>query len=63
MIEKFGGSGYCPTEKFLHAGRRALRMNENSAKKISPSKDGAQKFVRGYGLKPIAWLGKSTNQP
>ncbi|MCX7969127.1 MAG: hypothetical protein N3B10_11680 [Armatimonadetes bacterium] len=59
MIEKIGGSGYCPTEKIRHAGRRALRVNENSAThEISPSEDGAQKFVSDYRLKPTAWFGK-----
>ncbi|MCX7968895.1 MAG: hypothetical protein N3B10_10495 [Armatimonadetes bacterium] len=34
-------------------------MNEDSAThEISPSEDGAQKFINDCGLKPIAWLGK-----
>ncbi|MCX7967267.1 MAG: hypothetical protein N3B10_02125 [Armatimonadetes bacterium] len=36
-----------------------LMSAEFIRRKIPPSKDDAQKFVSGYGLKPIAWLGKS----
>ncbi|MCX7642343.1 MAG: hypothetical protein N2116_00840 [Armatimonadetes bacterium] len=36
-----------------------LASAELIRRKIPPSKDGAQKFVSGCGLKPIAWLGKS----
>ncbi|MCX7969336.1 MAG: hypothetical protein N3B10_12755, partial [Armatimonadetes bacterium] len=38
---------------------RALRMNEDSTThEISPSEDGAQKFISDYRLKLAAWLGK-----